>query len=54
MKPDSPEWYRAAQHSLAALRAAESLSRELREDLDHEERILAELIAEAETDDERR
>jgi hypothetical protein len=44
MKPDTIEWFRAAQRSLAALRRAQPFSRELERDLEEKEQILAELI----------
>jgi hypothetical protein len=48
MKPAALEFLSAATHSVAAAKAAEPFSRELRDDLEYEEQLLAALIAEAE------
>jgi hypothetical protein len=48
MKPAGLEFPRAATHAVAAARAAEPFSRELHDDLEYEEQLLAALIAEAE------
>jgi hypothetical protein len=47
MKPANLESLRAAMRSVVAAKAAEPFSRELRDDLEYEQRLLAELIAEA-------
>jgi hypothetical protein len=48
MKPAGLEFLRAAGRSVAAAKAAEPFSRELRDDLEYEEQLLTALIAEAE------
>jgi hypothetical protein len=48
MKPAGLEFLSAAMRSVAAAKAAEPFSRELRGDLEYEEHLLAALIAEAE------
>jgi hypothetical protein len=53
MKPDTIEWYRAAQQSVAALRQAQPMSSEVRADLDDEEQIIAALITDSRVDQSR-
>lgn len=48
MNPANLDWLRACMRSVAAAKAAEPFSRELCDELDYEEQLLADLIAEAE------